>query len=60
MDYGELQDKYGGKHIARRGDKVIAYSDNLAELLKKLKEEGLLSEETVIEYVRPKGAVYAL
>jgi len=60
MTRNELQEKYGGKHIARRGDKVIAYSDNLAELLEKLKDEGLLSEETVVEYVRPKGAVYAL
>ena len=60
MKHNELQEKYGGKHVARRRDEVIAYSNNLAELLKELKGKGLMSEEVVVEYVRPKGTVYAL
>lgn len=60
MDYGNLQEKYGGRHVARRGEEVIASSEDLARLLSELKKKGLMSEEVVVEYVRPKGTVYAL
>ena len=60
MDYSELQEKYGGKHIARRGDEVLEYAEGLGELLRTLKEKGLISRDVVVEFVRPKGVIYAL
>ena len=58
-DYARLQDAYGGKHIARREDKVVASADTLGELLRILTDKGLVSEDVVVEFVRPKGVVYA-
>lgn len=60
MEYAEIQDKYGGKHIARRGEEVVASAETSGELLRILKERGLISKEVVVEYVRPKGTIYAL
>ena len=60
MDYAQLQERYGGKHIARRGDEVLASADTLAGLLRMLKEKGLVTGDVVVEFVRPKGVIYAL
>ena len=59
-DYARLQDAHGGKHIARRGDKVVASADTLGDLLRILTDKGLVSEDVVVEFVRPKGVIYAL
>ncbi len=59
-DYARLQDAHGGEHIARRGDKIVASADTLGELLRILTDKGLVSEDVVVEFVRPKGVVYAL
>ena len=57
VDYIRLQDSYGGKFVAMRGDKVIASAETLGELVRELKENDLPAEEVVFEYVRPKGLV---
>ncbi len=59
-DYARLQDAYGGKHIARRGDMVVASAHTLGELLRILKDKDRVSEDVVVEFVRPKGVIYAL
>ena len=60
MDYTSLQKKYGGKHIARRGDEVLESANTMGELLQVLKDKGLLSEDVTVEFVRPKDRIYAL
>ena len=60
MDYASLQETYGGKYVARRGDEVLENADTLGELLQILKDNGLVSEQIVVEFVRPKDAIYAL
>jgi len=60
MTRKELQDKYGGQFIARKGDEVIAAADTMGEILRILKDKSLISTDVTIEHVRPKDIVYAL
>ena len=60
MDYAELQEKYGGQFVARRGDEVVAAARTLGEVLRMLREKNLISTDVTVEHVRPKGVVYAL
>ncbi len=60
MDYAEIQEKYGGKHIARREGEVVASAATSGELLRILKQRRLISRDVVVEFVRPKGTIYAL
>ncbi len=60
MDYTELQETYGGKHIARRGDEVLEATETLEQLLRILEAKDLISQDIVVEFVRPKGVIYAL
>ena len=60
MDYSELQERYGGKHVARRGDEVLESADTMGALLQKLKVKSLLSVDVTVEFVRRKDQIYAL
>lgn len=60
MDHTELQEMYGGKHIARRGDEVLEAAETLVQLLRILEAKNLISQDIVVEFVRPKGVIYAL
>lgn len=59
IDYNRLQEDYGGKFVAIRGNEVIASADTHGDLFRELKEKDLDSEDVVFEYVRPKGRICA-
>ncbi len=60
VDADELRERFGGKHVARRGDEVLASADTMGELFALLKDRGIDSTDVVVEFVRPKGVTYAL
>lgn len=58
-EYARLQEAYGGKYVATRGDEVIASAENCGELFRILDARGDYTEDVVVQYVRPKGAIFA-
>ncbi|MBI4546376.1 MAG: hypothetical protein HY707_00225 [Ignavibacteriae bacterium] len=57
IDYTALQQKYGGRYIARRDGDVIANAETYDELIDRLENEGAQWEELIIEYVEPVNIV---
>jgi len=58
-DYPELQRRYGGEYVARRGEDVLANAKSYADLSRDLDEASMDLEDVVIEYVEPPGLVSA-
>ena len=57
VDYTQLQQHYGGRYIARRGDEVIASAETYDELSDHLDSMTMAWEQLVIEYVEPVSSV---
>ncbi len=57
IELARLQEAYGGKYVAARGDKVVASAANLGELFQSLDARGDYTEDVVIRHVRPKGQI---
>ena len=57
IELARLQEAYGGKYIATRGDEVIASAGNLGELFQTLDARGDYTEDVVVRHVRPKGQI---
>ena len=60
MDYSDLQKKYGGQFVARKGDDVVAGAKTHGELVRLLEQQGIKFTEVTFAYVRPKDRIYAL
>lgn len=54
--YPQLQEKYGGKFIAKASERVIASAKTSQALWKKV-ERHTGDPDVVIEYIEPKGAI---
>jgi hypothetical protein len=56
--YAQLQKKYGGRFIARKGSTVLAWAPTVKSLLKTLNTKGIAyTEKVTIGYVDPRGAI---
>jgi len=58
-DYPELQRRFGGRYVARRGTQVIADAETYDALSDHLRREKFEAEDVVIEYVDPPDLVSA-
>ena len=58
-DYARLQEGYGGRFVAARNGEVVASAETSGELFRLLDESGDYTEDVVVEYVWPKGAIFA-
>ena len=54
--YPQLQEKYGGKFIAKIGEQVIASAKTSKALWNKVRNK-VGSQNMLIEYIEPKGAI---
>lgn len=54
--YPQLQEKYGGKFIAKIGNRVIASAKTSKALWDKVHKE-IGTPNILIEYIEPKGAI---
>jgi hypothetical protein len=53
----KFQQKYGGKYIARKGNKVILSAKTFNYLVKKIKINHLTAKNFIFTYIPPKGAI---
>ena len=55
--HAQLQDKFGGKFIAERQNKVVASAHTMKNLFSQLKKEHIpYTKDIVISRIPPKGA----
>lgn len=59
LDYPELQRRFGGRYVARRGTQVIAAAETYDALSDHLRKGKTEAEDVVIEYVDPPDLVSA-
>jgi hypothetical protein len=59
MDYAELQEKYGGHFVARKGDEVVAAAKTHGDLVRELEARNVDVTQVVFEFVRRRDRVYA-
>ena len=59
MDCAELQEKYGGRFVARKGDEVVAAARTHGDLVRELEARNIDVTQVVFEFVRRKDRVYA-
>ncbi len=57
-EFAKVQEAYGGKYVATRGDQVIANAETCEELFRTLDARDDYKEDVVVAYVRPKGVVW--
>ena len=57
VDYAQLQQRYGGRYVARRDSEVITSADTYDELCDQLEKAAVDWSELVIEYVEPANIV---
>jgi hypothetical protein len=57
-DYDELQKRFGGRFIARRGDDVVASAGTYDELLDTLERMAVARRGLIVEYVYPSDRVH--
>lgn len=57
LDYAQLQATYGGRYVARRGDRVIADAESYDALCDELDRVNGSWADVVIEYVEPADSV---
>ena len=55
--YTQLQQKYGGKYIARMENEVVAWGKTFKTLVAKLRKKNVDEGKIVFEYIEPKGVV---
>jgi Family of unknown function (DUF5678) len=57
-DYNDLQQRFGGRFIARRGNDVIASAETYDELLDTLLRMAVERAGLIVEYVYPSDRVH--
>ena len=57
VNYAKLQQRYGGKYVARIGNSVIAFGKTFEELIKQLERKHLINKNFSFAYIPPKGAI---
>jgi hypothetical protein len=57
VDERVLQQRYGGRYVARRGGEVVADAETYDELSERLKDAAMEWDGLVIEYVEPATVV---
>lgn len=57
VDYAQLQQRYGGRYVARRNGDVIASAETYDELTDQLEGAAIEWDKLVIEYVEPADIV---
>jgi hypothetical protein len=57
VDYASLQERYGGRYVARRNGEVIASAETYNELSDQLEEAAVQWAELIIEYVEPRDSI---
>lgn len=57
VDYVQLQQRYGGRYVARRDGEVIASAETYDELCDQLEKAAVAWDELIIEYVEPANIV---
>ena len=58
ISYAKLQNRYGGKYIARRGDQVVASAGTYDELIEQLRALGVERTELVIAFIPSPDVFY--
>ncbi len=59
-EYEDLQERFGGRFIARRGNEVIASAETYDELLDTLQRMAVERAGLTVEYVYPSDRVHVL
>jgi hypothetical protein len=57
ISYSQLQERYGGKFIAKVNSQVIASAKTSKTLWNKVRDRIGNSSKMIIEYIEPKGAL---
>lgn len=57
LPYIQLQEKFGGKFIARSNGHVVAIGSTYKSLLNKIAKKHLRRDKLTIAYIHPKGAL---
>jgi hypothetical protein len=57
VDYASLQERYGGRYVARHNGEVIASAETYNELSDQLEEAAVQWAELIIEYVEPRDSI---
>lgn len=57
VDYAELQQRYGGRYVARCDDEVVASAETYDEPSEQLESAAMVWDDLIIEYVEPPGVI---
>ena len=57
VNYSQLQQRYGGRYVARRGGEVVASAETYDELDDQLEQAAVDWATLVIEYIEPPDRV---
>ena len=57
LSYIQLQNKYGGKFIAKSDDQVVTSASTYKSLISKIIRKRLQRNKLIFAYIHPKGAI---
>lgn len=57
VSYDKLQQRYGGRFIARHDSTVLASGGTYRQLLQAIRKQGLKRKDVIVGYVPPKDAI---
>lgn len=57
LSYIQLQERYGGKFIARSNGQVVASGPTYKSLISKIAQKHLKRDNLTFAYIHPKGAI---
>ena len=57
FDYAALQQRYGGRYVARRGSEIVASGESYDDLSEQLDDAAVEWHDIIVEYVEPSDLV---
>lgn len=57
LSYIQLQEKYGGKFIAKSNGQIAAFASTYKSLITKIAKKHLKRSNLTFAYIHPKGAI---
>lgn len=57
LSYIQLQERYGGKFIARSNSQIVAWGSTYKSLISKLNKKHISRNNLIFAYIHPKGTI---
>ena len=57
LDYAALQQRYGGRYVARCGSEIVASAESYDDLSEQLDDPAIDWDDLIVEYVEPSDLV---